>query len=146
VAGSLPGGYHRDMQLLKGPMMEGIDTVLGMLAMMADAVPRLGVDEHRCAADVGGDLLATDEVYRRVREGVPFRSAYREVAAEIAAGAEMPPLDATAILDARKSLGGAGAPPLDRLGEIAAREENRVRDRRETFARGLRELVGSDAK
>jgi len=143
VAGSLPGGYHRDMQLLKGPLMEGIDTIRAMLAIMADAVPRLGVDVYRCAAGVSGDLLATDEVYRRVRDGVPFRSAYRQVAAEITAGAEIPALDAEEILDARKNLGGAGAPPLGALGEILALEEQRVSDLGETFTNVLAQLAGS---
>jgi argininosuccinate lyase len=146
VAGSLPGGYHRDMQLLKGPMMEGIDTVRAMLAMMADAVPRLGVDESRCAAGVSGDLLATDEVYRRVRDGVPFRSAYRQVAAEIKAGTEIPPLDAEAILGARKNLGGAGAPPLGELEEISAFAGERISDRGIKFTNVLAQLMGSDTQ
>jgi argininosuccinate lyase len=130
VAGSLPGGYHRDMQLTKGPLMEGLDTVHAMLVMMADAVPRLGVDAEVCAAAVGGDLLATDEVYRRVRDGVPFRTAYRQVAAEIKEGGEVPELAADAILEARTHLGGAGAPALDEL-EAVAMEASRSVDRRQ---------------
>ena len=129
VAGSLPGGYHRDMQLTKGPMMEGIDTVHAMLIMMADAVPRLGIDTERCAAAVDGDLLATDEVYRRVRQGVPFRAAYRKVAAEVKEGGTIPPLDADTILAARRHLGGAGAPALDALEGIASRVSERIDSR-----------------
>ena len=146
VAGSLPGGYHRDMQLLKGPMMEGIDTARAMLTMMTDAVPQLGVDKDRCAACIGGDLLATDEVYRRVRDGVPFRSAYRQVAAEIAAGAEMPPLDAETILDARMNLGGAGAPPLGELEDISALAEKRIHELGNTFTSVLGQLMGGDTQ
>jgi argininosuccinate lyase len=146
VAGSLPGGYHRDMQLLKGPMMEGIDTVRAMLAMMADAVPRLGVDVSRCEAGVSGDLLATDEVYRRVRNGVPFRSAYRQVAEEITAGAEVPPLGAEEILASRRNLGGAGAPPLGELEEIAALAEKRINVLAETFSSVLARLMGRDTQ
>lgn len=126
VAGSLPGGYHRDMQLTKGPVMEGIDTVLAMLEMMTSAIPRLGVDVARCTAAVGGDLLATDEVYRRVLEGVSFRTAYRQVAAEIKDGGEIPSLDADAILDARQHLGGAGAPALSELEAAADRADDRI--------------------
>jgi len=144
VAGSLPGGYHRDMQLTKGPMMEGIDTVHAMLVMMADAVPRLGVDAQACAAAVGGDLLATDEVYRRVRSGVPFRSAYRQVAAEIREGGEMPSLDTDAILEARTHLGGAGAPALDRLEAIATGATRTIGDRHSTFINAIAGINGMD--
>ena len=117
------------MQLTKGPLLEGIDTVRAMLVMMADAVPRLGVDVRACAAAVGGDLLATDEVYRRVRDGVPFRTAYRQVAAEIREGGEVPPVAVDAILRARTHLGGAGAPALDIL-EAKAMDAGRVIRRR----------------
>ena len=142
VAGSLPGGYHRDMQLTKGPMMEGIDTVHAMLVMVATSVPRLGVDAERCAAAVGGDLLATDEVYRRVREGTPFRAAYREVASEIKDGAEIPSLDADTILDTRQHLGGAGAPAISELQTIADRAETRITARDRTINDTMARLIG----
>ncbi len=129
VAGSLPGGYHRDMQLTKGPVMEGIDTVHAMLEMMTSAIPLLGVNAERCAAAVGGDLLATDEVYRRVLGGASFRTAYRRVAAEIKDGGDIPSLDPDAILDTRQHLGGAGAPALSELDAVAAHAEDRT-DRR----------------
>ena len=141
VAGSLPGGYHRDMQLTKGPMMEGLDTVRAMLEMMADAVPRLGVDAERCAAAVTGDLLATDEVYRRVREGVSFRTAYRQVAGEIKGGAPMPDLEANDILDARRHLGGAGAPALGEIAALADKAEKEIDTRRRDLAATLDRLT-----
>ncbi len=137
VAGSLPGGYHRDMQLTKGPVMEGIDTVHAMLEMMTSAIPLLGVNAERCAAAVGGDLLATDEVYRRVLGGTSFRTAYRRVAAKIKDGGDIPSLDADAILDTRQHLGGAGAPALSELDAVAAHAEDRI-DRRN---RHLKEAI-----
>ncbi len=100
VAGGLPGGYHRDFQLVKGPLMEGLDTVKGMLVMGTHAVARLEVDRDACGRAVTGEILATDETCRRVREGQPFRAAYREVANEVAAGVEMPPISA------RRAVGG----------------------------------------
>jgi argininosuccinate lyase len=141
VAGSLPGGYHRDMQLTKGPVMEGIDTVCAMLEMMTAAVPRLGVDIERCAAAVDGDLLATDEVCRRVLVGMPFRAAYRQVAAEITAGDAPPALDADAILGSRQHLGGAGAPALDELESLAARADAGTADRRRVLSDAISRLT-----
>ena len=46
---SWPGGYQRDFQLLKEPLMRGLDRTAAMLAVVAHAVPRLGVDRARCA-------------------------------------------------------------------------------------------------
>ncbi len=127
VSGKLPGGYHRDLQLTKGPLMRGLASVQEMLEIVAWAVPQLEVDEARCRGAVGGDLLATDAVFARVRGGVPFRTAYRTVAAEVADGREPPELDTEEILVARSSTGNAGnlgLADLDRRLETVVRRWN----------------------
>ncbi|HMA44148.1 MAG TPA: lyase family protein [Gemmatimonadales bacterium] len=109
----LGSGYHRDFQLLKEPLLRGLDRTREMLAMLAAAVPQLGVDRARGAALLAGDALATDEVLRRAEAGEPFRSAYRAVAAELARGDKVPPLSAPALLARRKSPGALGNLDLD---------------------------------
>ena len=78
--GALPSGYHRDYQLTKGPLFAALDA----LALMLDAAARLPaaltVNSERCAAAVTVDMLATHDAVALVREGVPFRTAYRTVA------------------------------------------------------------------
>jgi argininosuccinate lyase len=131
VAGRLPSGYHRDLQLLKEPLMRGVETAMGMLAMMRTAVPSLGVDRRACARAVREDLLATDEVFRRVHGGTPFRKAYREVAALVKRGEKLPAVPLGEVLAPRSSPGGAGDPGLARLArEIRRRREAAARRRR----------------
>jgi len=143
VAGGLPGGYHRDLQLTKGPVMEGLDIVQAMLGMTAAAAAVLEVDRDACRRALDGGALATDEVYRRVRAGTPFRSAYREVAAEVAAGRPVPALEPAAILAARRSRGGAGDPRLlTRLGLASTVWRRRVAARRGRLQRALAALAG----
>jgi argininosuccinate lyase len=108
----LPAGYHRDFQLLKEPLMRGLDRAEGMLAIMTLAVPRLGIDRARCAAALAGGTLATDEVMRRVEAGRPFRDAYREVKAALAASERFPEPSARQIAARRRSTGGIGNPGL----------------------------------
>ena len=79
ICGPLPGGYHRDLQLLKAPLFRGVDTTLSMLAIAAHVMRGLGVDRERCAAAMSPELYATEEAYELVRQGVPFREAYRRV-------------------------------------------------------------------
>jgi len=86
IKGKLPSGYHRDFQLIKEPLIRGVDRLEGMLSMLAVAIPRLTVDRDACLSTLSGGALATDEVMRRVERGQPFRSAYREVAAAIREG------------------------------------------------------------
>ena len=82
----LTSGYHRDFQFVKAPLFRGLDRTREMLAMLSAAVPRLGVDAANGRAAVHGGILATDEVMARVRAGVPFRRAYRDVATALEDG------------------------------------------------------------
>jgi argininosuccinate lyase len=142
IKSKLAGGYQRDFQLLKEPLMRGLDRTAAMLAIVTQAVPRLGVDRDRCAAALAGGALATDEVMRRVEQGRPFRTAYREVAAALRAGQQFPPPSAAKLIARRRSTGGLG-----NLGLQAARArlrrgrawQSRERNR---FARALRKLSG----
>ncbi len=104
----LAGGYHRDFQLLKAPVIRGVERMQEMLGMMTTAIPALTVDADRARQALSPEVFATDEVMRRVRLGEPFRRAYRAVAAAVARGESVPIPSAAAILEARRSTGGLG--------------------------------------
>jgi argininosuccinate lyase len=80
MIGQLPSGYHRDYQLTKGPLFSALDAMAQMLEIVARLPESLAVNEERCAAAVTSDLLATHEAIALVRGGMPFRTAYRQVA------------------------------------------------------------------
>ena len=108
IKSKLASGYHRDFQLLKEPLMRGVDRLEGMLSMLAVAVPRLGVEPAIGRTMLSGGPLATDEVMRRVERGSAFRSAYREVAAAIQQGDWSREPSTEEIISRRKSSGGLG--------------------------------------
>ncbi|MFN8647987.1 MAG: lyase family protein [Gemmatimonadales bacterium] len=108
VKSKLGSGYHRDFQLIKEPVMRGVDRLEGMLSMLAVAVPRLGVDASVGRDILSGGPLATDEVMRRVEGGSAFRSAYREVAAAIKEGDWWREPATDEIISRRRSTGGLG--------------------------------------
>jgi argininosuccinate lyase len=93
--GALPSGYHRDYQLTKGPLFAALDAMALMLDVAARLPGALTVNAPRCAAAVTEDLLATHDAIALVREGVPFRTAYRTVAekARARSGAPRPVVD-----------------------------------------------------
>jgi argininosuccinate lyase len=113
LGGRLPSGYHRDFQFLKAPLFRGLDRTVEMLAMIHAAVPRLMVDRVRGARALTGEVLATDEVFRRVGKGEAFRTAYRGVAAALKRGEAMPALTPAEIIAARSAVGGMGRPAFD---------------------------------
>ncbi len=108
IKAKLSGGYHRDFQMLKEPLMRGLDRTGAMLVALATAVPQLGVDRARCAAALAGGALATDEVMRRVEDGCPFRDAYRDVASALRRGETFDAPSAVQIVARRRSTGGLG--------------------------------------
>jgi argininosuccinate lyase len=83
TVGNLLSGYNRDVQLTKGPTMKGLEVTLESLAVAALVFERLGVNEERCAAGLTDEVYATERVYELVKQGVPFREAYRRVAREL---------------------------------------------------------------
>lgn len=138
----LTGGYHRDFQLLKEPLFRGLDRLEEVLGAMAYAVPRLGVDRERCRDALANEVFATDEVMRRVESGVPFRAAYRSVAAEVRAGVPVPEPNAAGLIRRRRSTGGAGNPGFALLARrLRAARSWRERTTRR-FEQTLRRLAG----
>jgi argininosuccinate lyase len=115
VRGKLTSGYHRDFQLLKEPLIRGLGRTEQMLGILALAIPQLEVDHARGLEALAGGALATDEVMRRVESGVPFRRAYREVAAALKRGESFAVPPAGRLIARRRSTGGLG-----RLGLNAA--------------------------
>ena len=145
IRSKLTSGYHRDYQLLKEPLMRGLDRTDEMLAMLARVIPGLAVNRKRAAEALEGDVLATDEVMRRVEEGEPFRSAYRSVAGDLGDGKRFPPPSARLLAARRQSSGGLGNPGLGRLtrrGRALARWESAERKR---FQAAMRRLAGGRA-
>lgn len=138
----LPGGYHRDFQFLKAPLMRGIELTDEMLAMLALAVPRLEVDRARGRAALSGDILATDEALRRTRAGQPFREAYRAVSRELKAGVTMPAIPDRDLIAARGSAGGLGNLGLRLARSRVTRAQRWWRAERRRFDDAMLRLAG----
>jgi argininosuccinate lyase len=143
IKGKLSGGYHRDFQLLKEPVMRGLERTRAMLQAMTLAVPMLEVDPERCRAALAGGALATDEVMRRVEEGRPFRSAYRDVSDELKDGKTFDPPSRTRLMSRRRSTGGLGNLGLPELKARIRKAQGWGNRERRRFDAALRKLSGN---
>jgi argininosuccinate lyase len=143
IKAKLSGGYHRDFQLLKEPLMRGLDRTGAMLEAVTHALPKLGVDAERCHAALAGGALATDEVMRRVESGRPFRTAYREVAAALKDGESFDPPPAARIISRRSSTGGLGNLGLPELKKRVRQSRSWNARERKRFDRAMSKLAGS---
>ena len=80
ITAKLPSGYHRDLQRLKPPVFRSIDLAVESVDIMAYLLEGVRFLPENIELDDG--IFATAEAYRLVtEEGLPFREAYRQVAA-----------------------------------------------------------------
>lgn len=85
IFAKLPSGYQRDLQLLKQPLFRGIDLCVQSLDIMAAALPAVTFNRERIKIDPS--IHTAEEAYALVvKEGIPFREAYRIVGARLKAG------------------------------------------------------------
>jgi len=79
ITAKLPSGYHRDLQRLKSPLFRGIDLTTDCLAIMAHALKSVAFNADKIS--LAPALFAAEQANDLVlKEGIPFREAYRQVA------------------------------------------------------------------
>jgi argininosuccinate lyase len=81
ITAKLPSGYQRDLQLIKAPLFRSLDLCLESLDVMAAAIPQLRFRPERIRMDDDIHAAAAANLLV-VQEGIPFREAYRRVAAK----------------------------------------------------------------
>jgi argininosuccinate lyase len=83
INAKLSSGYHRDLQRLKPPLFRAIDLAVDSSAIMAHTLN--GVEFRPERIHMAAELDAAERANRLVVEqGLPFRDAYKQVAAELA--------------------------------------------------------------
>jgi argininosuccinate lyase len=82
ITAKLPSGYQRDLQLLKAPLFRAIDVAMGTLDILPPAIAAMRfrrqairLDPAIHAAEAANALV--------VKEGIPFREAYRRIAEKL---------------------------------------------------------------
>jgi argininosuccinate lyase len=84
ICAKLPSGYQRDLQLLKVPLFRGIDIATQTLDILPPAIDAMKFRPERIQLDPA--IHAAEEANAMVvKEGIPFREAYRRVGAALKA-------------------------------------------------------------
>ena len=83
---NLPHGYHRDFQLLKDILFPAVNDIKSCIKMTYLMLDNIKVNE-KILDDPRYDYLFTvEEVNKMVKEGTPFREAYRKVGEDVKNG------------------------------------------------------------
>jgi len=76
---NLISGYNRDLQLTKEPTMRGIEITKESLSIANLIFAHLKVNKENCKRALTKEVYATEEVYKLVKKGIPFREAYKTI-------------------------------------------------------------------
>ena len=138
VLRALPSGYNRDVQETKGPFMRGVEATAGSLSVMRLTFEKLEVVEENLRAGLLPEIYATDRALELVADGVPFRDAYRHVAAHLE---ELSERDPVKNLKSKKLVGGPGRLGLAHLTRRADAAEKWLMSVRDPFVKALATLM-----
>jgi argininosuccinate lyase len=117
MTAGLPPGYNRDYQELKPLLFDAFDTITELVQVLRKALEGLLISKDIMSESRYNDIFSVEEANRMVRDGIPFRDAYREVAKKAGSGSFAAPSPAD--YTHTGSIGNVGQGIIkERLGEI----------------------------
>ena len=87
---NLPSGYHRELQLAKGPIIDAVQELKSCLDILLFSLPQLKVSQNTTDQKKYDYLFSVDTLNTDVIAGKPFRDAYRELGEAIENGTYIP--------------------------------------------------------
>ena len=90
LTSNLPSGYHREMQLAKGMLIEAFQEIKSCLEMFQYSLTQVEVKKDLLTLSKYDYLFSVDTLNEWVKEGMPFREAYQKMGQAIAEGTFKP--------------------------------------------------------
>ncbi len=135
---NMPSGYHRDFQLTKKPLFDGLDITTDAITIIDELMKQVSFSKERCEAAMSSEVFAADIANQLVEQGMPFRDAYRKVKEE---------LDTIKIDDPYKFIntkthtGGPGNLALQLFQQQISKEKGALEKRIESFTKAASKLL-----
>jgi len=80
---NLPSGYHREMQLTKGPLIESIYELKSCLKIFSFSIEKIIINKKIIDNPKYNYLFTVDSLNNWVKDGMPFRDAYKKMKSEL---------------------------------------------------------------
>jgi len=90
LTSNLPSGYHRDLQLAKGPIIDAVQELKACMDILLFSLPKLEVTKDITDQKKYDYLFSVDTLNTEVIAGKPFRDAYHELGQAIEKGEFLP--------------------------------------------------------
>jgi argininosuccinate lyase len=79
LTSNLPSGYNRDLQLLKQLVFDAFDEMRECIEIMILMLNNIKIRKNITENPLYNNIFSTEEVNRLVKQGIPFRDAYKAV-------------------------------------------------------------------
>ncbi len=79
LVSNLPSGYNRDLQLLKQLMFDAFEDLQECIEIMLLMLNNIRIRKNITENSLYNTIFSTEEVNRLVKQGIPFRDAYKAV-------------------------------------------------------------------
>ena len=86
ISNNLPSGYYRDLQMLKEPIVKGINNLKECLEMTHLMVEAIIPNESLLENPMYDSIFTVEEINKLVNEGYSFRDAYQKIGQEWMSG------------------------------------------------------------
>lgn len=94
ITNNLPSGYHRDLQLVKEIIVPALQDMKACLEMMTFSLKEIRVNQNILDDPKYDYLFSVDTLNEMVKNGMPFRDAYKTMGQAIENGSFEPKKDA----------------------------------------------------
>ena len=79
LTANLPSGYHREFQLVKGPIIDAVNEIKSCLEILIFSLPKIKVKKNITDQEKYDYIFSVDTLNQEVLAGKPFRDAYLEL-------------------------------------------------------------------
>ncbi len=90
ITNNLPSGYHRDLQLVKESFIPAIESLKACLTVAIFALEKIEVKSNITEDPMYDYIFSVDVLNDDMKNGTPFRDAYKNVAQSVADGTYKP--------------------------------------------------------
>ena len=83
LTANLPSGYHREMQLAKGPIIDAVIEIKECLKIFTESLKFIKIKKNILEDPKYKNIFSVDSVNEYVKKGMPFRDAYQNIKEKI---------------------------------------------------------------
>ncbi len=139
ISTNLISGYHRDLQDMKKPLFEGLETTKTTIQAATILLQSLMPNKKKLVKAMTSELFATHKAIELTQQGTPFRDAYHQVANNFHGfSVEKPEY----YLKQAKNIGDTGNMQIETFTKLIKKSENIYQKKYFYFQTSINKLCG----